>query len=223
MTPELAKHYIELGHIAHKGLPMAYMEFGPGPDPIARGVYESVKCHGDTPEEALSKLVRAVKLRPSMGELHLFWRRDPSVVPDEGGGFVASCRLLTSDRCDISFAGMLEDGGILGPHLEPTLTPSEIPPEIATITIRAYGQKEEIVIVGSGDHRKPEVVDQARHDGEVILSTLDRMRDRAKAKDETPSPLFPIPSAGDSISVTWSPEAGWRDQNGKPMTVTPTS
>jgi hypothetical protein len=184
-SEERAKHYIELGHIAHKGLSMAYMEFGPGPAPIAHGVYESVKCRGHTVDEALDKLVRAVKLHPKLQALHLFWRRYPWVGPAEGGGFIATCRLLTSDRCDVSFHGMLEDGGSLGPHLEPTSAPSEVPSEIATITIRAYGQKEEVVIVGSGDHRKPEIPNQAEQDGEIILSTLDRMRDKAKAGSQS--------------------------------------
>ena len=49
---------------------------------------------------------------------------------------------------------------------------------IATITIDAYGAREQMELINNnGRHRHPDVVDQARHDGDVILSTLDDMKD----------------------------------------------
>lgn len=52
-----------------------------------------------------------------------------------------------------------------------------------SLTLKAYGRREEIVHMGNG-HRHAEVVDQAKHDGEFLLSTLDEMQSQ-EADDST--------------------------------------
>ena len=43
-----------------------------------------------------------------------------------------------------------------------------------SVTIEAYGRREKFIGLGKS-HRHPEVTDQAKHDGEVLLSYLDGM------------------------------------------------
>ena len=111
MTPDMATHYIELGHIAHKGLPMAWMEFGAG-GTKERYLYESVREYADSEYEALVGLVRSIKLNPKLKGQHLFWRKLPSTL-EENGKWEASARLMCVDRCDVSFDALLEPGGSL--------------------------------------------------------------------------------------------------------------
>lgn len=48
---------------------------------------------------------------------------------------------------------------------------------LVTITVEAYGKREQLVFMGGGDHhRVPGVIDQAKADGEALMATLDDMR-----------------------------------------------
>lgn len=102
MNVETAIRIIEAGHIAHDGLPQAYLEFGKDE---ARKIYTKVQFVSKYGEgHALEGLIRAIREHPEMQADHLFWRKKPTIVPVEGwDGYVrAYARLLTANRFDVN-------------------------------------------------------------------------------------------------------------------------
>jgi hypothetical protein len=100
MTEGMAASLIEAGHIAHDGLPHAYLEFGKDEERKHYIKIEFTSEYG--PSHALEGLVRLAKEHPDLKGDHLFWRKRPTLAKVEGLGYHrAWARLLCSNRFDV--------------------------------------------------------------------------------------------------------------------------